>query len=101
MNFEKTISRMDTLNNLWVDIKVTDIKLLHKASLLGGKFKVYELYDSYYMSFLHEKGNVLINFYGLELTEEQYLFQIQAWGNSYFRIEPGTELVLADNLYFI
>lgn len=101
MNFTNVNVRMDTNNLMWVDIKVRDISIIHRASLMGGKLCVYELYGSYYMNFVHKTDRAAINFYGLEITEEQYLFQIQSWGNSSYDVRPGTELILADNLYFI
>ena len=100
MNFEKTSYRMIG-NGLWVDIKVTDINQLHQVALLGGRLLVYEICDIYYLGFVHDSKRVNLNFYGLIITKEQYDFQIKAWGDYYIKFEPGTQLLLADNLYFI
>jgi hypothetical protein len=53
------------------------------------------------MNFVHQAERAFFNFYGLQITEEQYLFQMQSWGNDSYEVKPGTELILADNLYFI
>ena len=101
MNFTDVIVRMDTTNRMWVDIKVRDIQVIHRASLMGGRFCIYELYGQHYMNFVHQAERAFFNFYGLQITEEQYLFQMQSWGNDSYEVKPGTELILADNLYFI
>jgi hypothetical protein len=88
-------------DGVWVDIKVKDISEIHRASLLGGRFVVYQLYDGYRMCFTHESVGVTLNFYGLRITEQQYEFQIYSWGDDFLEVRPGTELLLADNLYFI
>lgn len=104
MNFDKVNGRFDSLNRLWIDIKVNDIHVLHKAALLGGRFMIYELYGNYYINFCHNADKYyksFVNFYGLEITKEQYDFQYQSWGNFLFEIEPGTQIALLDNLYFV
>lgn len=104
MNFEKVNARFDSLNRLWIDIKVYDIQVLHKASLLGGRFMIYELYGNYFINFCHNADKCyksFVNFYGLEITKEQYDFQLKSWGNFLQEVEPGTEIALLDNLYFV
>lgn len=101
MNFKNVNVRVDANNNTWIDIKVNDIQVIHRAALMGGRMLVYELYGVHYLNFVHVANKVHLNFYGLEITEEQYLFQIQSWGDSAYNVIPGTELILADNLYFI
>ncbi len=101
MKFDNVNVRMDINHNMWVDIKVTEIQQLHRAAMLGGKLCIYKVYDSYFMNLLHVSEKVFINFYGLELTEQQYEFQVNSWGDNYYMIQPGTSLILADNLYFI
>lgn len=88
-------------NGVWVDIKVNDIAQIHRASLLGGKLVVYQLCEGYKIGFVHEAAGISLNFYGLEITNEQYCFQIRSWGGNCLNVTPGTELLLADNLYFI
>jgi len=100
MNFEKTSVRM-LYNSMWIDIKVTSINQLHQVALMGGRMLVYEVCDIYYLGFVHECERVNLNFYGLTISKEQFEFQIRSWGDYYLNIAPGTELLLADNLYFI
>lgn len=97
----KTNARWDVNHEMWLDIRVNDIQDIHKASLMGGRLKVYEVYDSYYMAFLYKSGKVNINFYGLQITKEHYDNQTRMWLDSYYDVRPGTELLLADNTYFI
>lgn len=87
--------------DIFLDIKVRDIEDMHRASLIGGNFSIFELEGNYCMSFLHNCGNKFILFYGYHMTEEQYLLQIQSWGDCYKIVQPGECVLLADKLYFI
>ncbi len=75
---------------------VRDIEDMHRASLIGGNFSIFELEGNYCMSFLHNCGNKFILFYGYHMTEEQYLLQIQSWGNTGFHYVP----MFGDNQQF-
>lgn len=100
MNFKNVNVSMDSCNHMWIDIKVDDINAIHRATTLGGNISVYELHDNYYMSFCHQAERSFINFYGLEITKDQFEFHRRSWGDSHCEIVEGTELLLADDLYF-
>jgi hypothetical protein len=100
MEFKNVTVRING-QEMFIDIQVRDIEDMHRASLLGGSFSLFELEGNYCMSFLHRSKNRFFLFYGYHMTEEQYLLQIQSWGSTYKVIEPGECVLLADKLYFI
>lgn len=95
--------RFDAYNDLWVDVTGCNMHDLQRACLMGGNLLVYHLVgDEYRIGFTYTEGKVTVQFLGCAITEEQFNFQMQLWGNEYCKkIAPGTELLLLDNQYFI
>lgn len=99
----KSKVRIDANNEMWIDISGATLHDVQRACLMGGELIVFHLYKEHYrLGWYYNQGKLHIQFYGIEITKDQFETQMSMWqGDHIKKITPGTELLLLDNLYFL
>lgn len=101
MNTEKA-KVIDVMDAIFIDIFSNDLKDIQEAVFrYGGTVLMYELADSYRMSYTLNADPFSMMVYGIHISEEQYNAQVKAFGGQVKQFEKGTKLTLIDNLYFV
>lgn len=101
MNTEKA-KVIDVMDAIFIDIFSNDLKDIQEAVFrYGGTILMYELADSYRMSYTLNALPFSMMIYGIHITQEQFDAQVKAFGGQLKQFEKGTKLTLIDNLYFV
>ena len=101
MNTQKA-KVMDVMNGIFIDIFTEDLKDIQEAVFrYGGTILMYELADSYRISYTLNAHPFSMMIYGIHITHEQFDLQVKAFKGQVKQFEKGTKLTLLDNLYFV
>lgn len=101
MNTQKA-KVMDVMDGIFIDIFTEDLKEIQEAVYrYGGIILMYELADSYRISYTLNAHPFSMMIYGIHISQEQFDLQVQAFGGQVKQFEKGTKLTLLDNLYFV
>jgi hypothetical protein len=101
MNTQKA-KVMDVMNGIFIDIFTEDLKDIQEAVFrYGGTILMYELADSYRISYTLNAHPFSMMIYGIHISQEQFNLQVHAFKGQVKQFEKGTKLTLLDNLYFV
>lgn len=101
MNTQKA-KVMDVMDGIFIDIFTKDLKEIQEAVYrYGGTILMYELADSYRISYTLNAHPFSMMIYGIHISQEQFYLQVKTFKGQVKQFEKGTKLTLLDNLYFV
>ena len=101
MNTEKA-KVIDVMDAIFIDIFSNDLKDIQEAVFrYGGTILMYELADSYRMSYTLNAEPFSMMIYGININHFQYDAQIKVFNGQVKDFKKGDKLTLIDNLYFV
>jgi predicted SpoU family rRNA methylase len=93
---------MDVMDAIFIDIFSDDLKDIQEAVYrYGGTIMMYELHDSYRMSYTLHGTPFHLMIYGIHISKEQYDAQVKVFNAQFKDFKKGDKLTLIDNLYFV
>ena len=102
MNTEKAKVIEMPGNGIFIDLFSENLKDIQEAVYrYGGNIIVYELADEWRISYTLNAPPFSLMIYGIEISQDQFDFQVKAFGGQMKQFEKGTKLTLLDNLYFV
>jgi hypothetical protein len=95
-------AKVRDMGAIFIDLFSEDLKEIQEAVYkYGGNIVVYELVNEFRISYTLNAPPFSMMMYGIHISQEQFDYQVKAFGGQVKQFEKGTKLVLIDNLYFV